>query len=860
MANTVITWGNNLHGQIGAGYNSPGGGRQDSEPLPVGVPGLTNVTGIQAGYECTMALIEGRIFAWGGNSLSQLGFSNSKLETIGNFPMRFPLPPGVSKVSMKNAGHGLALYPNGTVWGWGSNQFGAVGNGQQGHEGHGETPVELSFPFPVTEIVAGGECSGALLNNGTVYTWGKGYGSEPGQNEKGHVVTPVEKSGLSNVKSFTLSSDHKLAILSTGKVVAWGAGKNGSLGTGFYFAGNLRHNAPSNYGSEAPVPVLNEAGTGELENVIEVAAGEEFSLALTASGDVYSFGLNGKGQCGTGTQDFSFPLTSGTPAGTSVFHVTGGKSKGIVNNAIVELNKVKSFEGKKPEGIKARYEYYVVGATENTFELSLTEGGSPLVVTNQELRATNIEIIIPSLPVALPTKILSGASAIAAGKNFGLALKSGTVYGWGLNTTYTTGTASQEEVVVTPQPMPGGHNAIAISAGFSHAAAIITTTPPPVPFSVTPEIKSLKCKWITPSAQEKGEALGEESCQVNWRPAKKREVILGETVEESKIVKVISIENWSEISVGIEITGPPEIIPEETIITAFSESAKTITMSNEALESNSEVRLVSSFSAGKFTKFKPLGKKVYSTTLINVPVEPVEVQIAVEDNKSNKFLIRMGVKLFEATPLSTEPPPETEEEKEKKKEEEEKRKEEEKPIIEPNEQVFKVLPNFYFTPQKFVKNPIIEGVEYVPLPSDKGSTLRYGIYTTNTQETITFYANEGGGVGTPHVIIPEGVYIVNYLWEFGDGGEGFGPVVTHTYRLPVSGLEAKLTVTDSRGKIYSVAKSVNLISPFPLTKPIIAKLKFSGAFRGTTYAELESKYATYAAMEKVDSYSVLEGV
>lgn len=102
---------------------------------------------------------------------------------------------------------------------------------------------------------------------------------------------------------------------------------------------------------------------------------------------------------------------------------------------------------------------------------------------------------------------------------------------------------------------------------------------------------------------------------------------------------------------------------------------------------------------------------------------------------------------------------------------------------------------------------------YPPLPSDKGSDARYAWGTTPVFLPVEFFgtAHTVESKMQPHVVAPPGITILTYLWDFGDGHTGYGPIVTHTYEVPDPTTSISLTVIDSLGREFSTAKALSLL-------------------------------------------------
>jgi alpha-tubulin suppressor-like RCC1 family protein len=216
---TVWAWGNNGYGQLGDGSGV-------DQPKPVRVSGLTNITAIAAGYESAYALrSNGTVWAWGKNWRGELG-DNSGVDQPK--PVRVS---GLTNIIAIAAGDmsAYALRSNGTVWAWGDNGDGQLGDNSGLPEQ--PTPVRVSGLTTVTAIAAGGASAYALLNNGTVWAWGDNGDGQLGDNSGlPSQPTPVQVSGLTTVTAIAAGETSGYALLSNGTVGAWGDNTFGQLG------------------------------------------------------------------------------------------------------------------------------------------------------------------------------------------------------------------------------------------------------------------------------------------------------------------------------------------------------------------------------------------------------------------------------------------------------------------------------------------------------------------------------------------------------------------------------------------------------------------------------------------------------
>ncbi len=211
-----------------------------------------------------------------------------------------------------NEQHVLVLLADGSVVGWGANNECQVGNGDPAKKmlRNDRLPPVYS-PVPVTglrnvkAVAAGDAFSVALLNDGTLMTWGRpnlgrlGFGpigSELDIDILPCVPVPTPVPGVSRVKAIAAYSSHTLALLKDGTVIAFGRNKEGQLGDG------------TRKPRETPVKVLGVA------NAVAVAAGDESSVALLADGAVWTWGSKSNGRSGDGEEEGSKP-TPGPVAG-----------------------------------------------------------------------------------------------------------------------------------------------------------------------------------------------------------------------------------------------------------------------------------------------------------------------------------------------------------------------------------------------------------------------------------------------------------------------------------------------------------------------------------------------------------------
>lgn len=175
---------------------------------------------------------------------------------------------------------GFGLRGDGTVWGWGRNDYSSVGDGTSTPRFN---PVSIGGLTGVRAIGAGYYRNLALLSNGSVAGWGLNTSAEIGDGTLTNRATPTPVVGLSDALALASGTSHAIAIRANGTVVTWGYNGAGQLGDG------------TTTNRTAPVAVAG------LTSVTAVAAGTDQTLALKNDGTVWSWGDNAQGQLGDGT-------------------------------------------------------------------------------------------------------------------------------------------------------------------------------------------------------------------------------------------------------------------------------------------------------------------------------------------------------------------------------------------------------------------------------------------------------------------------------------------------------------------------------------------------------------------------------
>jgi len=275
-------------------------------PLAISqISNLSNITAVTAGHNHSLALKnDGSVWAWGSNQMYALGDGTLADRSV---PVRVKGPGSVgfltNIIAIGGGGaHSLALKDDGTVWAWGDNSRGRLGNGTAVN--YSSTPVQVvgvdgvGFLNGIVAIAAGAAHNLALKNDGSIYAWGVNFDGRLG-NDTSHFdanPTPQQVKGpggvgiLTDIVAIDAGASHSIAVKSNGTVYAWGANTFGALGDG------------TTDTRRAPVQVQGPDGIDSLSNIVAVAVGgNAFSLALKDDGTVFGWGFNVVGQLGNGT-------------------------------------------------------------------------------------------------------------------------------------------------------------------------------------------------------------------------------------------------------------------------------------------------------------------------------------------------------------------------------------------------------------------------------------------------------------------------------------------------------------------------------------------------------------------------------
>jgi len=408
---SLWAWGYNFSGQLGRPTNN---GVIAANPTPTQVAGT--YTQVAAGSDHSLGLrADGSLYAWGDNYSGELGRPTNNGVIAAN-----PTPTRVAGTYTQVAAgsaHSLGLRADGSLWAWGDNYIGELGNSTNtGTYTPNPTPTQVAGTY--TQVVAGFAHSLGLRADGTLTTWGNNQygqlGTATNSGTPNPNPTPTATGTALVTRSLAMGASFGLAVKGDGTLWAWGDNAYGQLGLAITTARVTR-----------PVQV------GTATDWVMVAAGEYHTLALRADGSLYAWGWNIYGQLGS-------PTNSGTNAPTPTPQLVAGTYTQIAAGVYHSL------------GLRADGSLYAWGSNQY---------GQLGTATNSGTSNAN----------PTPTPVAGTYTRVAAGGQHSLALRAdGTLYAWGDNSYGQLGPAA----TAGPTPTQVGGTYTQVAGGFYHTLGL----------------------------------------------------------------------------------------------------------------------------------------------------------------------------------------------------------------------------------------------------------------------------------------------------------------------------------------------------------------------------------------------------
>ena len=224
---TLWIWGDNARGQLGNGTFM-------ASLSPVQLGTATNWQSVSVGSEFTLAIkTNGTLWAWGGNNVGQLGDGTQITSSV---PVQIGTDTDWQSISAGD-NHSMAIKTNGTLWAWGSNGSGKLGLGLP--SGFQRVPVQVGTLSSWQSVCASLWHTHAIQTNGTLWAWGGNSWGQLGDGTTTNSSSPIQIGNATDWASVSSSGAHTIALKTTGTIWTWGNNQSGQLGNGSTISSNV---------------------------------------------------------------------------------------------------------------------------------------------------------------------------------------------------------------------------------------------------------------------------------------------------------------------------------------------------------------------------------------------------------------------------------------------------------------------------------------------------------------------------------------------------------------------------------------------------------------------------------------------
>jgi alpha-tubulin suppressor-like RCC1 family protein len=471
---TLWTWGSGNSGRLGNAQELT----VYSTPVTT-FAGGTNWKQVSAGSLHTSAIkTDGTLWVWGFNGYGQLGIdiaSQSRSTPVTTFA-------GGTNWKQVSCGyrHVAAIKTDGTLWVWGNQQYGRLGNAVIG-PGNAITPITtFSGGTDWRQVSYARSHTVAIKTDGTLWTWGFGGNGRLGNAVTTNTSTPVTTfAGGTNWKQVSGGSFHMAAIKTDGTLWTWGNGGNGQLGD-------------TSVTTIISTPITTFAGG---TNWKQVSCGYNHTIALTDDGvnkllfvwgngrvtgnDINNnipnslSGTNWK-QVSSGGQHTAAIKTDGT------LWAWGSGSTGRLGNAVTTnaSTPITTFAGGTNwKQVSSGFSFITAIKTDGTlWTWGNGNYGQLGTLLENNLRFTPVTTFAGGTNWAdTATAEPEDLYTLSAGNVHTAAIKTdGTLWTWGLGTSGQLGNRAITNISTPITTFAGGTNWKQVSSGNAHTAAIKT--------------------------------------------------------------------------------------------------------------------------------------------------------------------------------------------------------------------------------------------------------------------------------------------------------------------------------------------------------------------------------------------------
>ncbi len=320
--------------------------------------------------------------------------------------------------------HSAVIKADGSLWMWGSNYHGALGNGT---EENSSVPIQIMED--VSAVSLGYQHSAAIKADGSLWMWGDNQSGELGNGTSQNSNTPIKI--MDDVSAVSLGDYHSAAIKTDGSLWMWGDNQSGELGNG------------TMKDSRTPIKIMDDVSV--------VSLGAEHSAAIKTDGSLWMWGSNGSWELGDGTT-----LCSDTPI--KIMENVSAVSLGANCSAAIKTDGSLWVWG-EGRGIVlgSRVPIQIM---EDVSVVSLGAGHSAAIKTDSSLwmwGSNYYGALGNGTDSSVPMQIMENVSAVSLGVSHSAAIKNdGSLWMWGNNSYGKLGNGTEENSLIPIQIMPPG--------------------------------------------------------------------------------------------------------------------------------------------------------------------------------------------------------------------------------------------------------------------------------------------------------------------------------------------------------------------------------------------------------------------
>ncbi|WP_199589881.1 RCC1 domain-containing protein, partial [Lujinxingia litoralis] len=332
------------------------------------------------------------------------------------------------------AEHSCGILDDGTLWCWGNNGSGRLGDGSSTQRSQ---PTRVAGDGVWAQVSAGGQHTCGVKEDGSLWCWGLNSDGqvEPALNNATNYNTPHQIGTELNWSVVTTGAEHTCAINDENILYCWGRNQSQQLGTGTPVDDRTR--------------VEITSGGTTIDTFVAVAAGDAHTCAVTAQGaNGWCWGRFSSGQLNGGTSGNSAPRPVGIPVSDENYTTTTITAGGAHSCAYVSANQISGMRcwGNGSSGQLGHASAPIVDQVENLSSVNIITTGSEHTCAIQQEgvnrvaycwgRADNGRLGHNGNATTVPTAVNNGSTdwtAISAGKEHTCGIADDTMYCWGRN-------------------------------------------------------------------------------------------------------------------------------------------------------------------------------------------------------------------------------------------------------------------------------------------------------------------------------------------------------------------------------------------------------------------------------------------